>query len=63
MLINIAGPKIELLGATIKDGILNSSVAYYKNPIVNLSLTEEDRAKVALTGAIPADIERILSDD
>ena len=43
--------------------MLNSSIAYHKNPIVNLSLTEEDRAKVALTGAIPADIERILSDD
>jgi hypothetical protein len=44
--------------------MLNSSIAYHKNqPVIALSLTEEDRAKVALTGATPADIERIQSDD
>lgn len=44
--------------------MLNSSIAYHKNPPpITLALTEEDRAKVALTGATPADIERIQSDD
>jgi hypothetical protein len=37
--------------------MLNSSIAYHKNPpIVTLALTEEDKAKVALSGATPADI-------
>lgn len=44
--------------------MLNSSIAYHKqNNLVALTLTEEDRARVALTGATPADIQRIQSDD
>lgn len=44
--------------------MLNSSIAYHKQTaLVALSLTEEDRARVTLSGATPADIERIQSGD
>ena len=44
--------------------MLNSSIAYHKQTtLVALTLTEEDRARVVLSGATPADIERIQSGD